>query len=113
MSDDAEATRAIAHDLNNLVTIVSMGCELLRRRFGEGDPSRALVDDISEAATRAGELTRRLLALSPRAALAEAELPEPVAMGDAPKPPVAMGDAPKPPGAMGAPPEPPDGAPST
>ncbi len=73
MSDDADEARVIAHDLNNLVTIISMGCELLRRRFGEGDPSRALVDDVAGAATRAGELTRRLLELTARAARASSE----------------------------------------
>jgi CheY-like chemotaxis protein len=59
-----EEAGGIAHDLNNQVAIVTMGCDLLRRRLGEGDPARAVVDDIAAAADRAGELTRRLLAFS-------------------------------------------------
>ncbi len=66
----SEATRHIAHDLNNQVSIVTIGCDLLLRRLGPGDPSRAVVGDIVAAATRAGELTRRLLAMS------AGELPE-------------------------------------
>ena len=61
---DREATGDIAHDLNNLVAIVTMGCDLLLRRLAEGDPSRPVVEDIAGAAARAGELSRRLLAIS-------------------------------------------------
>jgi len=67
----------IGHDLNNLVAIVTMGCDLLRRRLAEGDPSRAVVDDIAGAAARAAELTRRLLELGTAEAPVVAEADDP------------------------------------
>jgi signal transduction histidine kinase len=70
---DREATGDIAHDLNNLVAIVTMGCDLLLRRLAEGDPARPVVEDIAGAAVRAAELTRRLLAMSLGDSVGDAE----------------------------------------
>jgi signal transduction histidine kinase/CheY-like chemotaxis protein len=54
----------IAHDFNNLMAIVTVNCELLRRRIPEGDPGRDFVDDIAAAGARATALTQQLLAFS-------------------------------------------------
>jgi two-component system cell cycle sensor histidine kinase/response regulator CckA len=54
----------IAHDFNNLMAIVTVNCDLLRRRIPEGDPGRSFVEDIGEAGARAAALTQQLLAFS-------------------------------------------------
>jgi signal transduction histidine kinase len=54
----------IAHDFNNLMAIVTVNCELVRRRLPEGDPIRAFVEDIGAAGARAAALTQQLLAFS-------------------------------------------------
>jgi two-component system, cell cycle sensor histidine kinase and response regulator CckA len=54
----------IAHDFNNLMAILSVNCDLLRRRLDEGDPARAFVEDIAAAGARATALTQQLLAFS-------------------------------------------------
>ncbi len=52
----------VAHDFNNLVAVIAMNCDLLRRSLPAGDPLRGYVDDIAEAGARASNLTRQLLA---------------------------------------------------
>ncbi|HET7041674.1 MAG TPA: ATP-binding protein, partial [Gemmatimonadales bacterium] len=54
----------IAHDFNNLLSIILGGTGLLRDDLGEGHPARADLEEIENAAVRAAELTRRLLAFS-------------------------------------------------
>ncbi|HTJ45720.1 MAG TPA: PAS domain S-box protein [Kofleriaceae bacterium] len=54
----------VAHDFNNVLTIVLTCAELLRREAG--DAQRELVDDILQAVTRATSLTRQLLVFSRR-----------------------------------------------
>jgi len=59
----------VAHDFNNLLTVI-LGCadDLARRTGGEGE-IQGLLSEISQAAQRAAELTRQLLAFSRRQVL--------------------------------------------
>jgi two-component system, cell cycle sensor histidine kinase and response regulator CckA len=54
----------VAHDFNNLTTVILGYCELLLPDFKAGDPHRADLEEIQNAGTRAAELTRQLLAFS-------------------------------------------------
>jgi PAS domain S-box-containing protein len=54
----------IAHDFNNLLTAILGAVELLQETLGGGDPRRVRVDEIHDAASRAADLTRQLLAFS-------------------------------------------------
>lgn len=56
----------LAHDLNNILTVISSHVDLLRSESGVGDAARADLRDISVATKRAATLTRGLLALSRR-----------------------------------------------
>jgi two-component system, cell cycle sensor histidine kinase and response regulator CckA len=60
----------IAHDFNNLLTIISGSSEMLAQRLASGDPLQPLVSEIRQAANRAADLTRQLLAFSRRTVLA-------------------------------------------
>ena len=55
----------IAHDFNNLLTVILANVSLLSR-FGVGPRPLPEVDDIRQAAERAAQLTRQLLAFSRR-----------------------------------------------
>ena len=55
----------VAHDFNNLLTVILGYCELLRLRQRGG----ADLDEIANAARRAGQITRQLLAFGQRQAL--------------------------------------------
>jgi two-component system cell cycle sensor histidine kinase/response regulator CckA len=56
----------LAHDFNNLVTVI-LGCtELALKGVGAEDPRRALLHSVEEAGRRAADLTRQLLAFSRR-----------------------------------------------
>jgi PAS domain S-box-containing protein len=56
----------LAHDFNNLVTVI-LGCtELALKGVAPDDPRRALLHSVEEAGRRAAELTRQLLAFSRR-----------------------------------------------
>jgi PAS domain S-box-containing protein len=55
---------AVAHDFNNLLGIVLGAVELAQRASAAGPPFALLLGEIHEAATRAGLLTRKLLAFS-------------------------------------------------
>lgn len=59
----------IAHDFNNLLLAVLGSTELLMRRRGGQDPDQAELETIHRTASRAAELTRRLLAFSRRQVL--------------------------------------------
>ncbi len=59
----------IAHDFNNLLLPVLVDSEILLEELGAEDTRRELVQEILEAAERAKELTRRLLAFSRRQVL--------------------------------------------
>lgn len=54
----------VAHDLNNLLTIVAGSCDTLRTRDGWPDAERSRLDSIAVAADQAASLTGQLLALS-------------------------------------------------
>ncbi|HSG82195.1 MAG TPA: PAS domain S-box protein [Gemmatimonadota bacterium] len=54
----------VAHDFNNVLTVILSNAELLLRGLGPEDPRRAELSDIREAAQRAASLTRQLLAFS-------------------------------------------------
>ena len=54
----------IAHDFNNLLTAVSGYGEIVADLLQPEDPARAHVEEIREAARRAADLTRQLLAFS-------------------------------------------------
>jgi two-component system cell cycle sensor histidine kinase/response regulator CckA len=54
----------IAHDFNNLLTVIMSYSSLLLTDFEAGDPRRADLEEISNAASRASGLTKQLLAFS-------------------------------------------------
>jgi signal transduction histidine kinase/CheY-like chemotaxis protein len=60
-------TGGLAHDFNNLMTIVTGSLDLLNRRLASDDARlRKLVDNAMEGARRASALTRQLLAFARR-----------------------------------------------
>jgi PAS domain S-box-containing protein len=54
----------VAHDFNNLLTVIQSCASFLARDIPEPSPSHRDVDEIQNAARRAGELTQQLLAFS-------------------------------------------------
>ncbi|HUF23256.1 MAG TPA: PAS domain S-box protein [Vicinamibacterales bacterium] len=56
----------VAHDFNNMLSVMSGYAELLEEQFPEGDRARADLQEIRRAADRATELTRQLLAFGRR-----------------------------------------------
>jgi CheY-like chemotaxis protein len=54
----------LAHDLNNLLTIILGNLQLVKRRFGETPGLASRLDAALGASSRAAELTRRLLGIS-------------------------------------------------
>jgi len=56
----------VAHDFNNLLTVISIQTQLALRGLREGDPLKEKLEDIEQAADRAANLTRQLLAFSRR-----------------------------------------------
>jgi two-component system cell cycle sensor histidine kinase/response regulator CckA len=59
-------TGGVAHDFNNLLTAILGYRELASRRLEPGHPSQDYLVNIEKAATRAAELTKKLLAFSRR-----------------------------------------------
>lgn len=59
----------VAHDFNNLVTVVNGNCQLLLEDLPLHDPCRDAVIEIHEAVNRTSSLTRQLLAFSRRQSL--------------------------------------------
>ena len=56
----------VAHDFNNMLTIVHLSTRLLKRQLHPEDPLREYVQQIEEAGERAATLTKRLLSFSRR-----------------------------------------------
>ncbi len=54
----------VAHDFNNLLSVMLSYCEFILEELPEDHPLRGDVGEIREAAVRAAELTRQLLAFS-------------------------------------------------
>jgi signal transduction histidine kinase/ActR/RegA family two-component response regulator len=54
----------VAHDFNNLITVMKMHCEFLAEGMDKSDPRLEDVREIGDAANRAAALTRQLLAFS-------------------------------------------------
>src|SRR5438046_960014 len=54
----------VAHDFNNMLTVIKGRSQLLQRRFALDDSQRRDVDLINEAVNKAAALTRQLLAFS-------------------------------------------------
>lgn len=64
----------VAHDFNNLVTVIGGYAEMMALDVAEGDPLRGPLDQIRAAAEGASALTRQLLAFSGRQVLRPAVL---------------------------------------
>jgi PAS domain S-box-containing protein len=54
----------VAHDFNNMLTVINGYAELTKMQLREGDPLREPLEKISRAGIRAASLTQRLLAFS-------------------------------------------------
>ncbi|MBJ6724127.1 response regulator [Geomonas sp. Red875] len=52
----------VAHDFNNILTVIGGFCEMLKYSMGGDDPNRYKVEQVAAAADRAANLTRSLLA---------------------------------------------------
>jgi two-component system, cell cycle sensor histidine kinase and response regulator CckA len=59
----------VAHDFNNLLTPIMVYAEMLRRGLAEGSPQLRMVDAVSNAAQKAGDLTQKLLSFGRKQAL--------------------------------------------
>ena len=56
----------VAHDVNNVLMVVSVYAELLLRGLADGDPARADAEEILKAARRGATVTRSLLGFTRR-----------------------------------------------
>lgn len=54
----------VAHDFNNMLSVILGHSELAERELGEGHPLHLHLQEISRAATRSADLTRQLLAFA-------------------------------------------------
>ncbi len=54
----------VAHEFNNLMTVVIGHADLMLMRLAAGDPNRPRLDSVRQAGLRAADLTRQLLAFS-------------------------------------------------
>lgn len=54
----------VAHDFNNILTVIAASSDLLLARLAHDDPTHTVIQEIREAGQRAASLTRRLLVFS-------------------------------------------------
>lgn len=59
----------VAHDFNNILTVINGYSELLKAQTPDSDPRHPEIEEIRRAALRASDLTRQLLAFSRRQVL--------------------------------------------
>jgi len=64
----------VAHDYNNMLTVIIGKAEMARSRLGEGHPVRSDVDEILAAARRSTEITRQLLGFARKQPIAPRRL---------------------------------------
>ena len=69
-----ELTGGIAHDVNNLLSVIGLNLELIREQLGEGD-GQELASAALAAVDRGAKLTRGLLAFAQRQPLRPAAVP--------------------------------------
>jgi CheY-like chemotaxis protein len=72
----------VAHDLNNLLTVISGYSEMVLTKLPPDDPRKRMVDQVVRAGTRAASLTRQLLAFSRQQVLEPKVLDLNVIVGD-------------------------------
>ncbi len=60
----------VAHDYNNMLTIILGHADLLLAQLSDDDPRREPIEEIADAANRSANLTRQLLAISRRQVVA-------------------------------------------
>jgi len=58
-----ELVRGVAHDCNNLLTVINGCADLVGERLAEGDPSREGVEEIRRAGQHAAQLIQQLFAV--------------------------------------------------
>jgi PAS domain S-box-containing protein len=68
----------VAHDINNMLSVILGEAELLQAELPEGHPGRKAAQEIEAAGTRSRDITRQLLAFSRKQVIA----PRPVALAD-------------------------------
>ncbi|MEL7028471.1 MAG: response regulator, partial [Pseudomonadota bacterium] len=64
MSAVGQLAGGVAHDFNNILTVIMGNCDALMTRHAVGDPSYPFLVEIQQSASRAAGLVRKLLAFS-------------------------------------------------
>jgi len=68
----------VAHDFNNNLTVINGYCDILLSQLSEGEPARAMVEQIRKSGERATLLTNQLLAFGRKQVLE----PQPLSLND-------------------------------
>lgn len=72
----------VAHDFNNILSVISGNCEWILSELKEGQPFREELEEIHKAVTRGADLTRQLLLFSRKQVVQPRALDLGVLMGD-------------------------------